>query len=148
MAREMTLGLTFNVIINPNSGPPLAFEDGIKIDWALWIGQINNRPNTYKPSPRTSPSSSKGSIPTPHIHMDGIFFDEVNTAPAQLQYYTDITNYAKSATGVVVLNPGVAVNPASSSLYTVADAILSLETNTYTPFTPAVGIPITGILVN
>lgn len=168
--------LTFNVIINPNSGPPFAFEDGIKIDWAQWIGQINNRPNTVtlgyistlgtvQAQPQDIAVVKQG-VDTYaawdktngwdgnswDIHMDGIFFDEVNTAPAQLQYYTDITNYAKSATGVVVLNPGVAVNPASSSLYTVADAILSLETcytadpdapqdrcprNTYTPFTPA-----------
>ncbi|TIC99725.1 Spherulin-4 [Colletotrichum higginsianum] len=168
--------LTFNVIINPNSGPPFASEEGIKIDWAQWIGQVNNRPNavtlgyistlgTVQAQPRDVAVVKQG-IDTYaawdrtngwdgaswDIHIDGIFFDEVNTAPAQLQYYTDVSAYAKSKTGLVVLNPGVAVNPASSALYDVADAVLSLETcytadpdapqdrcprNTYTPFTPA-----------
>ncbi|KZL71987.1 cell surface spherulin 4-like protein [Colletotrichum tofieldiae] len=168
--------LTFNVIINPNSGPPFASEDGIKIDWAQWIGQVNNRRNavtlgyistldTVQEQPRDIAIVKQG-IDTYaawnrtngwdgnswDIHIDGIFFDEVNTAPAQLQYYTDVSNYARSKTGIVILNPGVAVDPASFALYSVADAILSLETcytadpdapqdrcprNTYTPFTPA-----------
>lgn len=168
--------LTFNVIINPNSGPPFASEAGIKIDWAQWIGQINNRPNTVtlgyistlgtvQPQPRDIAIVKQG-IDTYaawnrtngwdgnswDIHIDGIFFDEVNTAPAQLDYYKDVSNYAKSKTTKAVLNPGVAVNTASYELYDVADAILSLETcytadvdapqdrcprNTYTPFTPA-----------
>ncbi|KAL0943574.1 uncharacterized protein CTRU02_201460 [Colletotrichum truncatum] len=168
--------LTFNVIINPNSGPPFANEAGTKIDWAKWIGQINQRPNavtlgyistlgTVQPQPRSISIVTQGvdtyaSWTTANdwdgiswnISINGIFFDEVNTDPSHLQYYTQISNYAKSATGTVVLNPGVAVNPASSSLYNVADAILSIETcytadqnapqdrcprNTYTPFTPA-----------
>ncbi|KAF9874930.1 spherulin 4-like cell surface [Colletotrichum karsti] len=169
--------LTFNVIINPNSGPPFASEEGIKKDWAKWIGQINGRPNavtlgyistlgTVQPQPRDIAIVNQGidtysSWTTAEdwdgvvrdISISGIFFDEVNTAPAHVQYYTQVSNYAKSKTGFVVLNPGVPVNTDSYALYNVADAILSIETcytadpdapqdrcprNTYTPFTPAV----------
>ncbi|KAK2733555.1 spherulin 4-like cell surface [Colletotrichum kahawae] len=168
--------LTFNVIINPLSGPPFASEAGIKIDWAKWIGQINQRPNTVTlgyistlgtvQANRRDIAVVKQGVDTYaawtttdgwdgisyDIHIDGIFFDEVNTDPAQLEYYTEVSNYAKAETGIVVLNPGVPVNTASYSLYDFADAILSIETcytsdpnapqdrcpsGTYIPFTPA-----------
>lgn len=95
-----------------------------------------------------------------NISIQGIFFDEIDTAAAQLQRNLDITNYAKSAFGDnVVLNPGVAVQAGSESLFNAATTILNLETcytrdhdkaydgtppkivyrcpNGYTPFTPA-----------
>lgn len=97
---------------------------------------------------------------TQNITMHGIFFDEIDTNPTQLQRNLEITNYAKSAFGDnVVLNPGVAVAAGSESLFDAATAILNLETcytkdankaydgtppkivyrcpPGYTPFTPA-----------
>ncbi|KAJ6785795.1 hypothetical protein PWT90_06928 [Aphanocladium album] len=93
-----------------------------------------------------------------NITMHGVFFDEIDTIPGQLQRNLDITNYAKSKFGNVVLNPGVAVQAGSESLFDAATAILNLETcytkdhdkafdgtppkivyrcpNGYTPFTP------------
>ncbi|GKT41018.1 uncharacterized protein ColSpa_01199 [Colletotrichum spaethianum] len=62
------------------------------------------------------------------IQSDGVFFDEGNNAPAWLQYFTDVSDYAKSKTTMVVLNPGPIMNPNSFALYNVADALLSIET--------------------
>ncbi len=175
--------LEFYVIINDNNGAPYSTNppDTIK-DWASWLGTLNARSNVKTVGYVYTSESSRdyatvtqgvdqyaawttnpgwsGGATNYDVHIDGIFFDEIDTNPAKLDYNTNITKYAKAAfqsEGPIVLNPGVSVQAGSESLYDVADAILAIETcyttvqgatdagsstyrcpsGGYTPFTPA-----------
>lgn len=65
------------------------------------------------------------------IHMDGIFFDDIDTSPKQLAHNKAISKYAKtkfaSQKGPVVLNPGTTVQSGSESLFDVSNAIMDIE---------------------
>ncbi|OAA77099.1 Spherulation-specific family 4 [Akanthomyces lecanii RCEF 1005] len=111
--------LDFHVIVNNGNGPPYnssLAEPGSPtprdlIDWADHLGQ------------------NWGGVDQ-DISIRGIFFDEINTDHAQLRRNLDLTRYAKSVVGggLVVLNPGVAVQPGSETLFDAANSILKLET--------------------
>ncbi|OAA52151.1 Spherulation-specific family 4 [Cordyceps fumosorosea ARSEF 2679] len=179
--------LDFYVIVNDGNGPPYSStlaEPGSPtpkdlIDWANHLGKVNARSNAktigyvYTGFGGRDVALVKKGIDdyaqwktqknwdgvAQDISIHGIFFDEINTDPAQLQRNLDITKYAKSVFGgkggPVILNPGVAVQAGSESLFDAADSILNLETCYtkdhdqaydgkdprchlgYTPFTPA-----------
>ncbi|KAI1762434.1 spherulin 4-like cell surface [Hypoxylon sp. FL1150] len=139
----------FYVIINDNNGPPYSPNPPTEItDFAPFLGAFNALSNAkligYIATSYGGKSDSDvetavdqyaawttaaGSNSTTYdIHIDGIFFDEINTVTSQLTHNTAITQYAKSKfTGPVVLNPGTFVESGSESLFDVADAILDIE---------------------
>ncbi|KAH8889061.1 hypothetical protein GQ53DRAFT_808039 [Thozetella sp. PMI_491] len=180
--------LPFTVIIDNNNGAPYTPNPPASLqDWSQRLGQLNapSRSNVKTVGYIATTGSTRSisdveagidqylgwttfkdwSNPPVQqdVHIDGIFFDEINTAPAFLQYNQAISRYAKNAVnakgrgGTVVLNPGVAVAPGSETLFDEVDAILNLETcytkvqgatdpnssiyrcptGGYTPFTPA-----------
>ncbi|ERT00664.1 uncharacterized protein SPSK_07830 [Sporothrix schenckii 1099-18] len=175
--------LPFYVVINDANGPPYSPNPPASIpDWAQWIDALNTRSNaktigyiytsrsTRAYSDLTAAVDQYASWTTSagfttnasryDIHIDGIFFDEIDTVPAKLTNNTQLTTYAKTAFagrgGPVVLNPGTLVQAGSESLFDLADSILQIETcytNTtgatdpggivrcptggYAPFTPA-----------
>ncbi|EGX95207.1 hypothetical protein CCM_03479 [Cordyceps militaris CM01] len=175
--------LDFHVIINNGNGPPYsaALADGGSptprdlIDWASHLGQLNARRNArtvgyvYTGFGARDAALVKRGIDAyaawttqkdwsgvaQNVSIHGIFFDEISTAPAQLPRNLDLARYAARSAGLVVLNPGVAVQPGSEALFDAADAVLTLETcytrdhdqardgatprcpRGYVPFTPA-----------
>ncbi|KAI1383974.1 spherulin 4-like cell surface [Hypoxylon trugodes] len=170
----------FYVIVNDNSGPPYTPNppDAIK-DFASFLGVWNALSNVkligYIATSYGGKSDSDVEAAVDQytawttaegwtagtsydIHVDGIFFDEIDTSTSQLSHNTAITKYAKSKfAGPVVLNPGTFVQSGSESLFDVADAIVDIEacythsvgrvdfngyacdpsTDGYTAFTPA-----------
>jgi hypothetical protein len=145
--------LEFYIIMNDNSGPPYSPNppEAIK-DFAPFLGSLNVLSNvkligyiaTHYSGRSISDveaavdqyvawTTAKGwdDAKLHDIHMSGIFFDEINTAPSELSHNRQITNYAKSkfaaAGGPVVLNPGTFVQTGSESLFDVADAIVDIE---------------------
>ena len=150
--------LDFYVIVNNGNGPPYnssLAEPGSPtprdlIDWADHLGQVNARSNAktigyvytgfggrdaalvkqgIDDYAKWKTQKNWGGVDQ-DISIHGIFFDEINTDPAQLQRNLDLTRFAKSVVGggLVVLNPGVAVQPGSETLFDAADSILNLET--------------------
>lgn len=177
--------LDFYIIVNDQNGPPYAstvpsstLPDNIK-DWTQVLGAINARSNTktlgyvftgfgkrdYATVTRGISNYADWKTfqgwdgKTYDIHVDGIFFDEIDTNTVYLQRNLNLTAAAKSvfaATGApTILNPGVAVAAGNDALFQAADSILDLETcyttdynqakdgtfyrcpKGYTPFTPA-----------
>lgn len=152
--------LDFYVIVNNGNGPPYnssLADPGSPtprdlIDWADHLGKVNARSNAKTVGyvytgfgGRDTGLVKKGiddyakwtkqknwSGVDQDISIHGIFFDQIDTNPAQLERNLDITKYAKSVFagkgGPVVLNPGVPVLPGSESLFDAADSILNLET--------------------
>lgn len=150
--------LDFHVIVNNGNGPPYnssLAESGSPtprdlIDWADHLGHVNARSNAQiigyvytgfggrdaafvkqgiDDYAKWKTQKNWGGVDQ-DISIHGIFFDEINTDPAQLQRNLDLTRYAKAAVagGLVVLNPGVAVQSGSETLFDAADSILNLET--------------------
>ncbi|KAK9424485.1 hypothetical protein SUNI508_13586 [Seiridium unicorne] len=145
--------LPFYVIMNDNSGPPYSPNppDAIK-DYAPYLGSLNSYSNVKLVGYIATSYGAKsvGDVEAAvdqyaawttaegwtagvsyDIHIDGIFFDEIDTAPSQLAHNTEISQYAKTkfATegGPIVLNPGTIVQDGSESLFDVADVILDIE---------------------
>ncbi|CAK7197941.1 hypothetical protein SEUCBS139899_000592 [Sporothrix eucalyptigena] len=147
--------LPFYVVINDGNGPPFSPNPPSSMpDWAEWIDALNKRSNaktigyiyttqstrdyatltaavdqyaawTYSAGFTTNATAYD-------IHLDGIFFDEIDTDPTKLANNTNLTKYAKTAFasrgGPIVLNPGTAVESGSESLFDLADSILQIET--------------------
>ena len=121
------------LIINPNFGPgyspdpvyasaiQTAQQKGIKV-----LGYVYT-------------SYADGSVPVSKVenwikewyswyHVDGIFFDEVNSTCSNqtVNYYTALYNYTKSQTGpdIVILNPG---GPAGNCYASISDILVTFE---------------------
>lgn len=174
--------LPFYVVVNDGNGPPYSPNPPASMpDWAQWIDALNSRANaktigyvytsqsmrsytdltaavdqyaTWTTSAGFTTNASRYDI-----HIDGIFFDEIDTVPTKLSNNTQLTTYAKTKFaergGPIVLNPGSLVQAGSESLFDLADSILQIETcytktegatdpgpvlrcsGDYTPFTPA-----------
>ncbi|CAK7246163.1 MAG: hypothetical protein STHCBS139747_007786 [Sporothrix thermara] len=147
--------LPFYVVINDNNGPPYAPNPPEAMpDWAPWISAVNSRSNAKAIGYIWTDSSTRdyATLTTAvdqyaawttdagfsnnasmyDIHIDGIFFDEIDTQVSKLANNTALTTYAKQAFaargGPIVLNPGVLVESGSESLFDLADSILQLET--------------------
>ncbi|KAH6653294.1 spherulin 4-like cell surface [Truncatella angustata] len=144
--------LDFHVIVNINSGPSYDPNPpaGIK-DFAPYLGSLNAHGNVkligYIATKYGSKSTSEVQAAVDQysawttaeawtgtsydIHLDGIFFDEIDTTTGQLEHNTQISRYAKSKFadkgGPIVLNPGTFVRNGSESLFDVADAVLEIE---------------------
>lgn len=142
--------LDFYVIMDNNSGPPYSPNppDAIK-DFAAYLGEFNALPNvkligyiatgygdastalveSYVDQYVAWTTAEGWTTGVSYdIHMDGIFFDEIDTSTSQLTHNTDITKYAKTKfSGPIVLNPGTTVASGSESLFDVADVILDME---------------------
>ncbi|KAL1897597.1 hypothetical protein Sste5346_003903 [Sporothrix stenoceras] len=175
--------LPFYVVINDGNGPPYSPNPPSSMpDWAQYIDALNSRANaktigyvytsqsTRSYSDLTAAVDQYASWTTSagfttnasryDIHIDGIFFDEIDTVPTKLTNNTQLTTYAKTKFaergGPIVLNPGTLVQAGSESLFDLADSILQIETcytktegatdpgpilrcpsGGYSPFTPA-----------
>ncbi|KAI1871661.1 hypothetical protein JX265_005647 [Neoarthrinium moseri] len=145
--------LDFYIIINDNSGPPYSPNPPAAIkDFAPYLGSLNSHDNVkligyiatgYGKKTATEVEAAVDQYTewataegwaagvSHDIHMDGIFFDEIDTAPSQLDHNTQISQYAKTkfaaSGGPVVLNPGTFVQSGSESLFDAADVILDIE---------------------
>ncbi|CAK7212309.1 hypothetical protein SBRCBS47491_001419 [Sporothrix bragantina] len=147
--------LPFYVIVNDGNGPPYSPNPPSSMpDWAQWIDLINARSNAKtigyiytSASARdyatltsavdqyaawTTTAGFTNNASAYDIHIDGIFFDEIDTQPSKLSNNVALTTYAKTAFagrgGPVVLNPGTLVQAGSESLFDLADSILQIET--------------------
>lgn len=144
--------LDFYIIVNDNSGPPYDPNPPAAIkDYAPFLGSLNSYSNVkligYIATSYGGKTDSVVEAAVDQyvawttaegwsgasfdIHLDGIFFDEIDTATSQLEHNKAITQYAKTkfATqgGPIVLNPGTLVQSGSESLFDVADVILDIE---------------------
>ncbi|CAK7227282.1 hypothetical protein SCUCBS95973_006487 [Sporothrix curviconia] len=147
--------LPFYVVVNDGNGPPYAPNPPASMpDWAPWIDAVNARGNAKtigyiytSASARdyatltaavdqyaawTTTAGFTNNASAYDIHIDGIFFDEIDTDPSLLSNNVALASYAKTAFagrgGPVVLNPGTLVDAGSESLFDVADSILQIET--------------------
>ncbi|ETS80843.1 hypothetical protein PFICI_08372 [Pestalotiopsis fici W106-1] len=144
--------LDFYIIMNDNSGPPYdPNPPNSNRDFAPYLGSLNSHANVkligYIATKYSGKSISDVTAAVDQyaawetgkgwkddsydIHISGIFFDEINTAPDQLSHNLEITRYAKAKFaglgGPIVLNPGTFVQNGSESLFDVADAIMDIE---------------------
>jgi hypothetical protein len=142
--------LTFNLIINPNSGPgSSAYPDS---DTIAGLGQLNTYPNVntlgyvYVDWCARSESDVQAEVNTyagwksytggQDIHVDGIFFDEApaDYSSSDVAYMRTVTGYVKSAfpsgANHVAFNPGAT---ADASYFQIADSICIFE-STYSQY--------------
>ncbi len=121
------------LIINPNFGPGYS-PDPVYASAIQTVQQkgINVLGYVYT-------SYADGSVPVSKVenwiheyyswyHVDGIFFDEVNStcSPQTVNYYGALYNYTKSQPGpdLVILNPG---GPAGNCYASISDILVTFE---------------------
>lgn len=121
-----TVGLA---IINPNSGPGVASDPNYVTQTItsqnLGIIVIGYVFTNYGARAAATVKSDVDKYYT-WYNVDGIFFDEVSTNPADIPYYTDLYNYVKAKPGLhkVVLNPGTNTD---QGYINIADIIIIFE---------------------
>ena len=123
------------VVLNANYGPGSAYDP----TYALIAKLAQQTGTTVLGYVYTN--YADGSIPVSEVeqwisdwynwyHVDGIFFDEVQSTCTNqsIQYYTALYNYTKSEPGsnIVVLNPG---NPIGACYGPISDIIVTFEGN-------------------
>lgn len=131
--------LQFMVVVNPNSGPgSTKYPDS---NYIANIATLNAASNVktlgyvhteYAGRAAASVQADINSYANwayyaaSNIKMDGIFFDEVPTAAANVAYMQKLTTYArgKFSSSTLVLNPGAV--PAAQ-YYTLADYVAAFE---------------------
>jgi hypothetical protein len=128
-------GATGIVILNPDYGPGNAFDS----NYSLIVQRAQQSGEHVLGYVYTN--YADGSIPVSEVeqwisdwynwyHVDGIFFDEVQSycTNASIAYYTALYNYTKSQIGsdIVVLNPG---NPIGQCYAPISDILVTFEGN-------------------
>lgn len=142
--------LTFNIIVNPNSGPG-ASNSYPNSDYVTGLSKLNSYKNTvlfgytYLSYGSRAVASVTADVDTynhwstytaANISIDGIFFDEVpsTTATTTISYLQSISDYTRTQLPApragVIFNPGVVVD---ASFYNYADMIVAFE-NSYSAF--------------
>ena len=147
-AIEASNTTTWQVIINPNSGPDTIEDHPSKLDYVNGLAQLSSHPNViitgyartqYTQIPietvkaQVNTYASWNTYQSAKLRVDGIFFDEVSGkdagTPEVLQYYSDLSTHVKSqfpgsATKSVIFNPG-ALGPVQ--LFDVCDTMIEFE---------------------
>ncbi|KAH8594472.1 Spherulation-specific family 4-domain-containing protein [Bisporella sp. PMI_857] len=132
--------LSFDIIINPNSGPgSAAYPDS---SYVTGIAQLNSYDNAkligYVPTNWAARDiedvkadidtyAGWGTYAGSDIHVDGIFFDEAVSQynESNYEYMSTVTAYARSLNlPTIVFNPGAVSAP---EYYALADTIVAFE---------------------
>jgi hypothetical protein len=129
--------LEFNIIINPNNGPGVSadinytnFIAKLKTTGAKLLGYVPTGygadiTQTKIDSINTNTSYWKILYPG----MNGIFFDEVGTDVAMLDFYTSVTSYARNDGFIKLIgNPGTLID---NVFFNIFDFIVTYENTNY-----------------
>lgn len=138
--------ITFNVVVNPDSGPGSStapdsnYIKGIKTlngySNVKTLGYVHTSYAGRAIADVESDIASYSNWATysaADIHMDGIFFDEAPSDDSDVSYMTSAADFARSnftTTPFITFNPGVAVG---DGYYAEADLVLACE-DTYSDF--------------